>query len=414
MMSLLRPLLLPLLLLLSLLGAGPVRAQPVELLLWHAYRGQEMAALDTAVALFNDRHGDRIRVKAVPTPYDGFADKISAAIPQGTGPDLFIFSHDRLGGWVEAGGIVEPVDFWLTPDLRDRFLSKTMPAMRYRGQTFGLPFKFAAIAMVYNAAKVPNPPRTTTELLDWARANTDSSIGRYGWAYVYNDVFFHGALMNAFGGGAFDPEAKGTLVDPILTHEGNAKAAELLLSWLNAGVLPSEPNGALVTSLFNAGKTDIIFTGPWFFGEVRPDIDVGIAPMPVVDEAGGEPLRPWMTIEGLFVSASSRHQDAAFEVADFLTMPEVARIMALQGRQLPANRAVYDDPAVAADEILVGYKAQGELAVPMPNLAVMTLMWNPMEAALRKMIKGGATPAQALAEVQTRLQADIDALRKDR
>lgn len=410
-----RLLLAPLALAALMLAPQAVRAAPEELVLWHAYRGQEMAALEKAVRLFEARHPGRYAVKVVPTPYDGFADKISAAIPNGTGPDLFIFSHDRLGGWVEAGGILEPLDFFMDDGLKDRFLTKTMPAMLSRGQTFGLPFKFAMIAMVYDKAKVATPPATTGELVAWAKANTDPSVGRFGWSYVYNDVFFHAALMNAFGGHVFDPAARGTLVSPTLTADGNVKAAEQLLRWVQRDrVLPSEPDGALITALFNSGKTSIIFTGPWFFGEVDPRIDVGIRPLPTVDEAGGEPMRPWMTIEGLFVSARTPKKDAAFALASFLTTTEVARIMALEGRQLPSNKAVYEDPAVAADPILSGFRAQAETALPSPNIAVMTLIWNPLEAALKKMIKGSATPQQALAEVQDRLAADIQALRRGR
>ena len=46
-------------------------------------------------------------------PYDAFADKITAAVPRGKGPDVFIFAQDRLGGWMEAGNTVEPLDFFL-------------------------------------------------------------------------------------------------------------------------------------------------------------------------------------------------------------------------------------------------------------------------------------------------------------
>lgn len=395
--------------------SGPALAKPTELSLWHAYRGEERAALERAAALFAERSGGRYTVRVVPAPYDSFADKISAAVPQGTGPDLFIFSHDRLGGWVEAGDVIEPIDFFLDAELKDRYLPKTLEAMRYRGQTFGLPFKFALITMVYNRAKVPEPPKTTGELVAWARDNTNPGIGRYGFAYLYDDFFLHAALMNGFGGHVFDPAKAGTLVPPTIDIEPNIRAADLMLRWLRSdGILPAEPSGALITSLFNSGKTDIVFTGPWFFGEVNPDIDVGIAMLPALDEAGGEPMRPWMTIEGLFISARSRHKDAAFELADFLTSHEAAEIMALQGRQLPANRRVHDDPDIAADPILSGFRAQAETAVPMPNIAVMTLMWSPMETAMRKMVKGTSTPAQALGEVQARLRADIDALRRDR
>jgi len=336
-------------------------------------------------------------------------------VPRGTGPDLFIFAQDRLGGWIEAGNIVEPVDFYVTDEVKDRFLPNMMEGMTYRQQIYGLPFKYAAIAMIYDADKVPAPPKTTGELVAWAKKGTDASTGRYPWAYTYNDFYFHAALMNAFGGGVFETDAGAALAKPTLNSPANVRSFDQVMTWFKQdGVLPAEPSAALVTSLFNEGKTDIVFSGPWFLGEVDKAKNIGIAPLPTVDEAGGTPMKPWMTIEGLYVSAQSKQKEAAYQLAEFLTTDEVAKIMALEGRQQPTNKNVYNDAAVAADPIMAGFRAQAENAVPMPNLAVMTLMWSPATTAMNKIVKGSATVQQALDEAQQLLSSDIEALRKSR
>src|SRR4029079_17471419 len=129
----------------------------------------------------------------------------------------------------------------------------------------------------------------------------------------------------------------------------NVKALELLVKWEKAGFMPAEPSSALITSLFNEEKAPMVFSGPWFLGEVASGIDYGVAPLPTIDEAGGKPMRPWMTVEGVFVSAPSKNKDAAFEVAKFLTGDEAAKVLALEGRQSPANQSVYADAKVKAD-----------------------------------------------------------------
>jgi len=68
-------------------------------------------------------------VSTLAVPYDAFADKISAAVPRGKGPDVFIYAQDRLGGWIEAGNTVEPIDFFIDKDTKDRFIPTTMEAM---------------------------------------------------------------------------------------------------------------------------------------------------------------------------------------------------------------------------------------------------------------------------------------------
>jgi len=75
-----------------------------ELVVWHAYRGDEKAAFETVIGMYNEQQSDdAAKVRPLAVPYDAYADKITAAIPRGKGPDIFIFAQDRLGGWVEAG-----------------------------------------------------------------------------------------------------------------------------------------------------------------------------------------------------------------------------------------------------------------------------------------------------------------------
>ena len=88
-------------------------AAETEIVLWHAYRAEEKAALEKVVAEFNKANAGKIKVTTLAVPYDAFADKITATVPRGKGPDLFIFAQDRLGGWIEAGNTVEPIDFFL-------------------------------------------------------------------------------------------------------------------------------------------------------------------------------------------------------------------------------------------------------------------------------------------------------------
>jgi ABC-type glycerol-3-phosphate transport system substrate-binding protein len=122
------------------------------------------------------------------------------------------------------------------------------------------------------------------------------------------------------------------------------------MRWLEKDrILPAEPSTALITALFNGGRAGIVFSGPWFLGEIDPGIDYGLATLPTVDEAGGEPMRPWMTVEGAYIAAPSKHKEAAYELLTYLTDLPAATVLALEGRQTPANRAVYDDPKVAAD-----------------------------------------------------------------
>jgi len=214
--------------------------------------------------------------------------------------------------------------------------------------------------------------------------------------------------MNAFGGRVF---AEGAV--PTIDSKANVDAIKLMMKWYQQdGILPADPSSALISSLFNDGKAAIVFNGPWFIGEVGSGVKFAIAPLPTVDEAGGKPMAPWLTVEGIYISAGSNHKEESYDFAKYLVSKDAARVMAIEGRQLPTNKAVYDDPAVAKDPVLSAYRKQLETAVPMPNYAEMTLMWSPVTTAINKIVKGSASPEVALKEAQETVSTSIAALRK--
>lgn len=390
-----------------LFAAGPVAEAATELTVWHAYRGDEKAAFEKVVAQYNARQKGAV-VKTLAVPYDAYADKITASVPRGKGPDVFIFAQDRLGGWVEAGQTIEPIDFFLDDKVTAQFVPGMMPAMTYRDTVYGLPLNYKSIAMIYNTALVKAPPRTTGELVKLAKGMTDASTGRFGLAYEYSNYFFHAALMNAFGGQVFAPGPV-----PVIDSAQNVAAVKTMLKWYRKdGILPADPSSTLIASLFNDGKAAIVFSGPWFLGEVQDKVKYAISPLPTVDEAGGKPMRPWLTVEGVYVSAGSAHKEAAYAFAEYLVSKDAAIVLALEGGQLPTNKAVYSDPRVMKNPTLQGFRKQLDTAVPMPNYAEMTLMWSPVTTAMNKIVKGSATPEVALEEAQETVKSNIGKLRK--
>ena len=326
----------------------------------------------------------------------------------GKGPDIFIYAQDRLGGWIEAGNTVEPIDFFLDKATRARYIPTTLEAMTYRGTTYGLPLNFKVITMIYNRKLVPTPPKTSTELVATAKKLTNRAAGKFGLAYSYADFYYHAALMNGFGGRVFDAGTK-----PVLNNPQNVQSLEYMMKWFKKDqILPAEPSTALITSLFNGGKAAIVFSGPWFLGEIAKGVDYALAPLPTIVEAGGKPMRPWITVEGVYVAAPSKNKDAAYEFAKYLTDVAAGKILAVEGRQTPANKAVYSDPKVAADPVLAAFRKQVEVAIPMPNAPEMTMVWSPATTAMNTVTKGTATPKVAMDAAQKEVEQRIAELRK--
>ena len=60
-------------------------------------KGQERLLASRAVVVGCGALGG-VQIETLAVPYQAFADRITAAVPRGKGPDLFIFAHDRIGG----------------------------------------------------------------------------------------------------------------------------------------------------------------------------------------------------------------------------------------------------------------------------------------------------------------------------
>jgi arabinogalactan oligomer/maltooligosaccharide transport system substrate-binding protein len=387
---------------------GPAFAQGNELVVWHAYRAAEKAAFEKVVEAFAKSPAAKgLKVSTLAIPYDAYADKISAAVPRGKGPDVFIYAQDRLGGWIEAGKTVEPIDFFVDKATRDRLLPGMIDAMTYKGSVWGLPINYKMPTLIYNKDLVKTPPKTTGEMIALAKTLTNAQSGRYGLAYWYTNFYFHSALMNAFGGSVFDKDGKLTIDSPATI----ASLHQMMTWYQKDGVLPTEPSEALVASMFNEGKAAMVINGPWFVGDIDKKINVGFAPLPVVD-AVGRPMRPWMTIEGAYVAASSAHKDAAYELVKYLTSEEAGLVLAIEGRQLHTSKAIYANPKVSGDPVLRAFREQLENAVPMPNRPEMTMVWSPATTAMNKIVKGNASVEAALKEAAATIQDSISALRK--
>jgi len=390
---------------LALLCAPALALAKTTITVWHAYRGKEESALKTVVEAFNHT-GGALEIKLLGIPYDAFADKITAAIPRDKGPDLFIFAHDRIGDWA-ARQVIEPVDFWLTDDIKKAYLPPTLDALSYDDAVYGLPMAFKMVALYYNPKLVPEAPKTTDALIAKAKAATDAANTQFGLVYENANFYYQLAWMQGFGGQVFSKRGKPRLgSDAVIASLDFARALAK-----DHGIMPEEISATLVTSLFNQGKAGMVISGPWFMGEIAPGVDYKVATLPTIS-ANGEKARPALTAEAIIMSAKCPHKKEAFEVMQYLTGDEAGLVMATEGRQPVARASVYEHPKVKADAVLGVFREQLRSATPMPNSPAMLMVWSPMTTAMNKVINGSTPPAEAAAEAQAEIKKLVKGARR--
>ncbi len=128
---------------------------------------------------------------------------------------------------------------------------------------------------------------------------------------------------------------------------------------------------------------------------------VGVALLPAVE--GGQPV----TCLGGWewgVSAFSTHPEEAEALVKYLSSPEVAKFMAIEGALLPAFGPVYDDAEVlAAAPWFADARAVVESARPRPVTPRYAEVSEAIRTNLNAVLAGVETPEDAVAAMQARL-----------
>lgn len=389
--------------------------EAVNLRLWHSYRGKEKAALEALVDDFNARFAP-LHVEAQEVPNHAMRDKITVTVPRGTGPDLFIYAHNVVGDWVEKGGTLVPLGSYVKKydsfeELGARYFPAAVKALSYQRSLYGLPLALKSHALFYNKALLSEVPGTIEELRAAAKAATDldrpADERIYGMVYEGFKLYNHAPWAHGFGAVILDDQEV-----PHLDTEEMAASIRFVRSLAEDGSLPPDINDAMVTSMFNDGRAAMVVNGPWFLGEIDAGVDYGVALLPEI--ADGQRAQPYLGSEGIFLSACAKNPDAAFQVIRFLTSDEAAKSRFVDGRQVVANRWVYDDASLvaAADPTLSVFREQAQHAVVMPSSAKMQPVWSTVDNALKRAIFGGGDIMETLRSAQEKAVHDIGMMGK--
>ena len=376
-----------------------------EISLWHSYRGLEKDALETVIQKFNESQAE-ITVVSLQVPHDAYPDKITAAIPRGKGPDIFIFAQDRIGDWA-VQDVIQPIGFWVNEDIKSRFLPGTVDALVYEDELYGLPTAFKCTALFYNKKLIQSPPETTDQMIALGKANTDLPKKQFGLVYENGLTYYNSLWIYGFGGGFFDAKR-----NPVINQQANIDAMIFTKSLLKTHhIMPDEISNSLVTSLFNDNKAAMVISGPWFRAEIAASIDYGIAPLPLISSLN-KPARPFLTVEAFMMSSKTEHPLEAFQVIDSLTNNEYPLIMASHGKQTVALKSAYSGKVLEIDPLMDVFKQQLPNTAAMPNFPEMRMIWTPMDIAISKIITKEADPSAALTEAQEKVLKDIELFRK--
>ncbi|GAB4291964.1 MAG: hypothetical protein Kow0090_05680 [Myxococcota bacterium] len=367
-----------------------------EITLWHSYRADEKAALDEIIEGFNAAQRD-IKVVALALPYDAFLQKLNAAVPHGNGPDMFIFANEMVGSWAE-NNLILPLPAGFIGFAYENFFEKTVNALTLGGKLYGLPLNYKSVLLFYNSDIIPAPPATTDDMIAIAKAHTDPVRKKYGLAYEATSFYHNAGFIFGMGGSVFTPEGR-----VMLNTKENADALGFIQGLvLEHKIVPEEATSTLVSQLFNEGRAPMAINGPWFIGEIDKRVNYAVSELPVISGTG-KPASPFLTVEGIFLASPGSRRGSSLAFMRHLATGESAKIRATKARQPVAWMPAYEDKAISEDPIISAFHRQMESAVTLPNKPVMRSVWEPAQAALRRVLRGAYEPSAALREADRQL-----------
>jgi arabinogalactan oligomer/maltooligosaccharide transport system permease protein len=366
----------------TLLVAVPALAAPIRL--WHAYRGEEERALESLVKEYAPG-----QVELLALPYDAFGSKLAAAIPLGDGPDLFIDAHERLGDY-RARQLVAPVGDAL--DEAAPFSPQALLAVRLEGKPFAVPLSQKCVALYVNSDLAKGDPRELEDI-EALRASLPKDV--FPLAYEAQGAYAHAAVLSAFGGQLLDDHDQLAFVGPAAE-----RSVDLVRKLLDERVVPEDADGSLVTNLFKSGKAAFAISGPWLAADLgsAKELHYRVALLPRI-RATGQLMRPLLTVESVMLSPKGAERPEVRALARKLASAEAGSLRAKVARTLPARTDVV---LPEGDRFLGIFAAQAAVAIPMPTSRAMRATWEPVNRALRKVLRRDATASVALAEAKRR------------
>ncbi|WP_158848286.1 ABC transporter substrate-binding protein [Saccharothrix deserti] len=343
-------------------AAAPGRDDKFSLTVWSNYSGREQDEVTKALESFKKKYPNA-EIKHEGSQDD---DKITAGIRSGNPPDVAMsFTTDNIGQFCSSGSFQELKPYIERDDVD---LGQIPDAVRsyteYKGNRCAMPMLSDVYGLYYNKdmlaeAGITAPPKTTAELLDFAKRTTkkapDGTIEVAG--FLPTMLFYANRppiWAPNFGAKWETPDGKSGLASPewAAMLEFQKQLVDFYgyenLERFRAGLGQEYSND----HAFHQKKIAMMIDGEYrtaFLEDQAPDVRFGTAPFPTIKpELYGIGFTTG-TIMG--VPKGAKNPGAAWELIKHLSFDTEAIVNLANGiKNIPSTKAALADPRLEVDE----------------------------------------------------------------
>ena len=366
--------------------------------------------LEEMIGLFEESHAG-ITIKVETAAWDNYFTRLQTLIAGGTAPDVFELNYENFVSYAAKGVLLDLNGLASADQDFDKsiFYPRALQAFSYKDQQFGLPETFSTVVLFYNkdlfdkaGAAYPAEDWTWSEALAAAQKITDKDADVWG---LYSPVqFWEFYKKVAQGQGTFFSEDGSEVT---LNSPANVETLKTMVDFINTHhVMPSdaEMGGVSDGDLFTSGKLGMLVSGIWMFSAFKDapftwDIQV---------EPGLKQQATHYFANAVSVSATSKHQEAAWEWVKFFTSsPEMANIRVSSGWELPT----LNNPELLKDYLQQTSPANRaavfkslEYAIVPPVIERQNEMQDIINNLLEQVKLGTLQPQEALDQAKARIE----------
>lgn len=378
-----------------------------DLLVWEDIEKSD--GIKDAIAKFEK--DNNVKIKIVEKNYAKQIEDLRLDGPAGTGPDVLTMPGDQIGTAVTEGLIKE---LNVGDDVKSIYTDVAMESQTVDGKVYGLPKAVETTVLFYNKDIVSEDklPKSLDEWYDLSKKLTDGT--NYGFLALFDQIYYAQGIMSGYGGYIFGKDDNGgfNANDIGLNNKGAIEAANYFSKFYKDGIFPAgiigEQGINVLDSLFSEGKAAAVISGPW---NVEPfakaGINFGIVELPLLPN--GEHMSSFVGVKSYNVSSYSKNPELAEKLVAFLANEENSKTRYEITKEVPAVKALANDPIVTESEVAKAVAAQSQYAELTPNIPAMNQVWKPIDAALQTIATGKAQPKDALNQAVETIKGQIEA-----
>jgi len=389
---------------LTILGSCGGESNPNEIIIWTQMRSEGRDILQSRLDEYMRLNPELTILQTYYETEEMRSNFIFSALGKG-GPDLVFGPADNVGP-LAAIDVLQPLEEIFPDPFFVDFVPDASVWRTVRGEKhmFMIADRIGNhLALCYNKALVPEPPRTMSELFRIGKELTrdfdgDGLMDQYALAWNYVEPYFMIPFLGSYGGWVMDENE-----NPTLDTQAMRDAASLILKIRSVHkIVPSYCDYDIAMSLFKQGKAAMIIDGPWAWGEYgKAGIDYGITRIPFNEESGMWPM-PMVSPLGWVINVNTTG-DRLLKVKKLLRflMSKETQMIFMNGlNTIPTHKEALADTAFFNNELVQASLYAREVGRMMPTTPALRGVWNAMKPSYQAIINGSISPEEASAKMQ--------------